>query len=119
MTMCEYGSMPMGKTNDQLKIEKLEREAQQLRSANARYKMEVQLAHFMLEDSDYEKTIGDVEHETELHDKIEAVTNELKQYKKLYEQASWHLKEMVMGDDPGKAWDEAQEFLNETWKEGY
>jgi len=73
--MCEYGSMPMGKTNDQLKIEKLQREAQQLRSANARYKMEVKLAHFMLEDFDYEKTVGDVEHETELHDKIEAVTN--------------------------------------------
>lgn len=82
MTMCEYGNLPKGKTNDQIKIDNLEREAQGLRSANARYKMEVQLAHSMLEDFDYEKTVGDVEHETELHDKIEAV---IKNSKKLEE----------------------------------
>jgi len=73
MTMCEYGNLPKGKTNDQIKIDNLEREAQGLRSANARYKMEVQLAHSMLEDFDYEKTVGDVEHETELHDRIESL----------------------------------------------
>lgn len=50
---------------------------------------------------------------------VEWLKKQLEEYKILYQNASWHLKEMVLGDDPDKAWNEAQDFLNKTFKEGF